>query len=219
MIEEIFFNNSRKKIEGVYFQSTNINNSAAIIISPHPLYGGTMNNTVIHNIFYVLVKNNFSVLKFNFRGVGKSMGYFDHGNGELMDAAIAFDWLRNKNPEARDYWVIGFSFGAWLALQLLLRRPEINYFIMIAPTTASYDFNFVFPCPASGIIIQGNRDVISKQEDSYKLYQKLSRENMNVYYKLIVGADHSFFNCYFLLNYAIQNFIIDRKNSEADDGN
>ena len=141
------------------------------------------------------VKNHFSVLRFNFRGVGKSLGTFDHGQGELIDAATALDWLQSKNPEASSYWVIGFSFGAWITMQLLMRRPEIDAFIIIAPPASSYDFNFLSPCPAPGLIIQGTDDDISKESDSYKLYEKLSKQrDSKMEYSMIENADHFFVN-------------------------
>jgi len=62
----------------------------------------------------------------HFRGVGRSQGSFDHGTGELSDAASALDWAQTINPEARACWVAGFSFGAWIGMQLLMRRPEVE---------------------------------------------------------------------------------------------
>ena len=167
-----------------------------------------MNNKVVYHTFHTFVKNNFSVLRFNFRGVGKSLGSFDQGNGELIDTATAMDWLQSKNPEASSYWVIGFSFGAWIAMQLLMRRPEIDNFITIAPPTTSYDFNFLSPCPAPGLIIQGTEDDISKEEDTYTLYEKLSKQRNNeIEYVAIDGANHFFTNHMDKLTNTIDTYI------------
>ena len=97
-----------------------------------------------------LRRRGFATLRFNFRGVGKSQGVFDNGIGELSDAASALDWVQQIHPEARTTWIAGFSFGAWIGMQLLMRRPEVRGFISIAPPANMYDFTFLAPCPSSG---------------------------------------------------------------------
>merc|ERR1712094_147752 len=104
------------------------------------------------------IKRGFSTLRFNFRGVGRSQGAFDDGPGELSDAASALDWAQTYNPNAQTCWIAGFSFGAWVAMQLMMRRPEITGFISIAPPADSQDFSFLAPCPASGMILHGDND-------------------------------------------------------------
>ncbi len=104
-----------------------------------------MNNQIVYNLFYNFVKRGFSVLRFNFRGVGRSQGAFDHGQGELSDAAAALDWAQAVNPDARDCWIAGVSFGAWIGMQLLMRRPEIEGFISIA--AHGQPLRFLLPRP------------------------------------------------------------------------
>src|SRR5277367_5243733 len=82
------------------------------------------------------------------------------GTGELSDAASALDWAQTINPEARACWVAGFSFGAWIGMQLLMRRPEVEGFISIAPPANLYDFSFLAPCPSSGLIVHGDKDAV-----------------------------------------------------------
>ncbi|MDZ5761560.1 alpha/beta hydrolase [Lyticum sinuosum] len=184
----IFYSSGR--IEGKYYQCENPRAPAALILSPHPLYGGSMNNKVIYRIFDACVRGGFSALRFNFRGVGQSHGSFDNGVGELLDAATALDWLQNSAPEASAYWIMGFSFGSWIGMQLLMRRPEVSGFIIIAPPTNSYDFSFVSPCPTSGLIIQGTKDEIVPEQSVYKLWENLSNQK-EVDYQLI-EANHMF---------------------------
>lgn len=192
-MREIMFNGAVGKIEGKYFHSDENNAPTALVLHPHPLHGGTMNNKVVYNVFHTLVNNKFSVLRFNFRGVGKSNGVFDHGVGELLDAATALDWLQAHNPGASSYWVAGFSFGAWIAMQLLMRRPEVNGFIALSPPADAYDFNFLSPCPAPGIIVQGTADEIVSESSVFNLYEKLSKQrNSDVEYMPIYDADHFF---------------------------
>src|SRR5258708_22979052 len=115
-----------------------------------------MNRQVICERYYAFVRGNFSVKRFNFRGVGRSQGAFDHGQGELSDAASALDWAQSINPEARSCWIAGFSFGAWIGMQLLMRRPEIESFISVAPPSYLYDLSFLAPFPASVLIWHGD---------------------------------------------------------------
>ena len=91
----------------------------ALVLHPHPLHGGTMNNKVVYTLYQTFVRRGFSTLRFNFRGVGRSQGSFDRGEGELADAAAALDWLQSYNPNAASCWVAGYSFGAWIGMQLL----------------------------------------------------------------------------------------------------
>ena len=155
-----------------------------------------------------MVNEKFSVMRFNFRGVGKSSGVFDHGAGELLDAATALDWLQAHNPGASSYWVIGFSFGAWIAMQLLMRRPDINGFIAISPPAQSYDFGFLSPCPAPGLLIQGTHDSIVPEASVISLYEKLDKQkNSDIEYASISNADHFFKNQMEELADAISSYI------------
>ena len=145
---EIIFNGPEGRLEGRYHRSKQENPSVALILHPHPLYGGSMNNRVVYQIFHCYARRGFSVLRFNFRGVGRSQGVYDEGDGELSDAAAALDWLQSTNPDSPQCWIAGFSFGAWIAMQLLMRRPEITGFVSVAPPANLYDFSFLAPCPS-----------------------------------------------------------------------
>jgi len=114
----------------------------------------------------------FTVLRFNFRGVGRSQGEYDQGVGELSDAASALDYLQSLHPNAKHCWVAGFSFGAWIGMQLLMRRPEITGFISASPPANMYDFSFLAPCPASGLIINGLADRVAPPADTRALVEK-----------------------------------------------
>lgn len=121
---EIIFNGPEGRLEGRYQPGKTANAPIGIVLHPHPQYGGTMNNKVVYHLYQSFLGLGFSVLRFNFRGVGRSQGEFDEGTGELSDAASALDWLQGFNANASSCWVAGFSFGAWIGMQLLMRRPE-----------------------------------------------------------------------------------------------
>ena len=113
---EVIFNGPAGRIEGRYHHSRKANSPIALVLHPHPQFGGTMNNPVTYTLFQNFVARGFSVLRFNFRGVGRSQGAFDGGIGELSDAASALDWLQSQNADASQCWIGGFSFGAWIAI-------------------------------------------------------------------------------------------------------
>ena len=120
---EVIFPGPDGRLEGRYHPQKNKDAPIAIILHPHPLYGGTMNNKVVYNLHYAFHRIGFTCLRFNFRGVGRSQGEYDQGIGELSDAAAALDYLQSLNANAKNCWVAGFSFGAWIGMQLLMRRP------------------------------------------------------------------------------------------------
>ncbi len=152
-----------------------------------------MNNAIVQALYKTFVRRGFATLRFNFRGVGKSQGEFDNGVGELSDAAAALDWIQTFHPEAETTWVAGFSFGSLIGMQLLMRRPEIRGFITIAPPANMYDFSFLAPCPASGVIIQGDADEVATPSGTQKLVDKLrTQKHITIQHDVIPGANHFF---------------------------
>ena len=191
---EIFFNGPDGRLEGRYQHGAGDTPPVGLVLHPHPRHGGTMNNKVAYTLYRVFARVGFSTLRFNFRGVGRSQGRYDEGVGELADAASALDWLQGHNPDAKGCWVAGFSFGAWIAMQLLMRRPEIAGFIAVAPPANRYDFSFLAPCPVSGLIIQGSADDIVPAAGVTELAEKLSSQRGVEIACRIVGAAGHFFD-------------------------
>ena len=190
---EIFIPGPSGRLEGKYFKNGKRNSPVAVILQPHPQYGGTMNNRIVQETYNIFVKNNFSVLRINFRGVGKSEGTFDNGQGELSDAAAALDWIERENQDYTQCWVSGFSFGSLICMQLIMRRPEVNKFIAIAPQPNVYDFTFLAPCPSSGQVIFGEKDELVSKESINELNNRLkSQKGIEVIFSEIKGANHFF---------------------------
>ena len=189
--KEIFIPGPSGRIQAKYFKSKQQGAPVALVLQPHPQYGGTMNNRIVsetHNRFY---KNNFSVIKINFRGVERSDGVFDNGQGELSDAAAALDWIEKENPGYSQCWVSGFSFGALICMQLIMRRPEVSKFIAISPQPNVYDFTFLAPCPISGLIIYGKNDELVQVDSILNLQKRLNiQKNISVKFDSIPNANH-----------------------------
>lgn len=192
---EVIFTGPAGRIEGRYHPPKTRNSRIAVVLHPHPQFGGTMNNQVAYQMYYMFAERGFAVLRFNFRGVGRSQGSFDHGLGELSDAAAALDWVQSFNPDARACWIAGFSFGAWIGMQLLMRRPEVEGFISVAPQPNLYDFSFLAPCPSSGLIVHGAADRVVSPTDMQTLIDKLkTQKGIVIQQNIIEGANHFFEN-------------------------
>ena len=154
-----------------------------------------MDNKVAYYLYHAFAHRGFVTLRFNFRGVGRSQGEFDNGIGELSDAASALDWLQSMNANSSGTWIAGFSFGAWIGMQLLMRRPEIKGFISVAPPANLYDFSFLAPCPSSGLIVQADDDDLVTPLSIQKLVEKLqAQKSIDVKHDIIKGANHFFEN-------------------------
>jgi len=190
---EVIINGPAGRIEARYHHEPAQTAPVAIILHPHPQFGGTMNNQIVYHLYYTFVRRNFSVLRFNFRGVGRSQGLFDNGPGELSDAATALDWMQSYNPDARACWIAGVSFGSWIAMQLLMRRPEIEGFISVAPPASLYDFSFLAPCPSSGLMVNGGDDRVISTESVIELVEKLkTQKGVVIDHKVVPGTNHFF---------------------------
>ena len=209
--KEIFIPGPSGRIQGKYFKSEQPNAPVAIVLQPHPQYGGTMNNRVVYETYNCFYKNNFSVIRINFRGVDKSDGIFDNGQGELSDAAAALDWIEKENPGYSQCWVSGFSFGSLICMQLIMRRPEVNKFITISPQPNLYDFTFLSPCPISGIIIYGKNDELVQVDSILNLKKRMSmQKNIDVKFESIVNANHFYKNKEKELSATIDRYIKDK---------
>lgn len=192
---EVVINGPDGRIEARYQQSKIPKAPLAILLHPHPEYGGTMNNNIVYALYRCFIDRGCSAIRFNFRGVGRSQGQFDNGEGELHDAATVLDWLQVYTPSAGSYWVGGFSFGSWIGMQLLMRRPELSGFISISPPANMYDFSFLAPCPVSGLILQGDRDEIVPKDSVDNFVDKMAiQKGIQIEYRQIPGADHFYTN-------------------------
>lgn len=190
---EVIINGPAGRLEGRYSHSKIKNAPLALILHPSPQHGGTMNNKITHALFQAYVARGFSTLRFNFRGVGRSQGVFDNGEGELSDAASALDWMQEINPNAPYVWVAGFSFGAWIGMQLLMRRPEIHGFVSVAPPAHAHDFTFLAPCPTSGLIVHGGSDDVVPQQSVDDFVGRLHQQKgIKIDYRVMQNSNHFF---------------------------
>lgn len=190
---EVIFPGAAGRVEGRYQEPSKEGAPIALVLHGHPRAGGSMQDRVTVQLYKLFASKGFGVLRFNFRGIGRSQGVFDNGMGELSDAASALDYLQSMNPNAEQCWVGGYSFGAWIGLQLLMRRPEIDGFLAVAPPANHYDLSFLAPCPASGVIIYGTRDSVTTAQDMERVISRIrTQKNIKVDAAVVEGADHFF---------------------------
>ena len=209
--KEIFIPGPSGRIQAKYFKNSQPEAPLALVLQPHPQYGGTMNNRIVYETYNSFYKFGFSVIRINFRGVEKSDGVFDNGQGELSDAAAALDWIEKENPGYSQCWVSGFSFGSLICMQLIMRRPEVNKFIAISPQPNVYDFTFLAPCPISGLIVYGKNDELVPEENILNLKKRLNaQKNIEVKFDSIVNANHFYKNKEKELATSIERYLKDK---------
>ena len=207
-IVEVFIPGPVGRLEAKYYKSKKNTSPIALVLQPHPQYGGTMNNKVVVDMFQTFIDNDFSVCRVNFRGVGKSDGEFDNGQGELADSAAALDWLERENFDNSQCWVSGFSFGSLMAMQLLMRRPEINRFIAVSPQPNVYDFSFLAPCPTSGQVVHSENDELVTKESISELDNRIkNQKGVEVIFSKIKNSNHFFKNKEKELTLEIEKYI------------
>ncbi len=159
----------------------------AVICHPHPLHGGTMTNKVVHTVARGLVELGLPVVRFNFRGVGKSDGRYDAGRGEVDDLLTVVNWLQKQYPEA-PVWLAGFSFGSYVvarAQQLI----DVERLLLIAPPVTRYGFSEVPPLALPTLVIQGGEDEVV---DAQAVREWVAKQAPKAVYHCVEGAGHFF---------------------------
>lgn len=179
-------------LEGRFHRASQPDAPIVLVRQPNPKFGGTMNTLVVYSLFTAFQDAGFSVLRFNFRGVGRSVGEFTGGPGELADATAAWGWLRAECPQAKAKWGAGFSFGAWIALRLLVRDGGFDGFVAVAPPANNLDFSFLAEWRTPGLIVHGTADQLVPEEVVKQLAAKPRAPGVTVDYAPIAGASHFF---------------------------
>jgi alpha/beta superfamily hydrolase len=160
---------------------------AALVCHPHPLYGGTMHNKVVHRLARGLRTSGAVVLRFNFRGVGQSQGEHAHGEGEVDDARAALDWLRGRYPDL-PFELAGFSFGARVVLRLGCAARPVRMIAAGFPTKGM-DTKFLSECAVEKIFIQSTHDEHGPRRDLEELFHRFAEPKRLLW---IEARDHFF---------------------------
>jgi len=175
---------------------------AAVVGHPHPLHGGTMQNTVVFRTARALRSAGLATLRFNFRGVEASEGVHDGEGAEELDMSAGLDWLAQELP-GKPLWAAGFSFGARTAIGLATREPRITGLIAVAPPVQVYDIPELNQLQQHGLILMGSRDEFGTLSDLERQYPNLPA---GLETHEIEGADHLFRGKSPLVEATIENY-------------
>ena len=159
----------------------------AILCHPHSLHGGSMNNKVVHMLADTLSDMGLLSVSFNFRGVGKSKGSFDHGVGETDDMLAVVEWFRRRYHQA-PIWLVGFSFGAYVALRGHT-QAEADRLLLVAPPVGMFDFDGIPDVEIPWMVIQGGKDEIIEPG---KVSNWVQGQKQHPEYHWMAEADHFF---------------------------
>ena len=160
----------------------------ALILPPHPTQKKhypelNFDSSIVDKIADSFHKENFSTLTINYRGMGRSEGTLSDAPEDILkDTNKAIHWLENTLPLTKELWIAGHSYGAWLSLNMLMRRPEITGFALVGlPIKKSFDYSFISPYHEGGIIIQSTNDPLAPNiADINKVFRSLSPAQSNM---------------------------------------
>jgi alpha/beta superfamily hydrolase len=159
----------------------------ALVAHPHPLYGGTMDNKVVHTLVRAFLALGYVCARMNFRGVGKSAGEHDHGRGETDDMAVLLAHMRAQYPDL-PVALSGFSFGTFVQSHLAQRMAEqgqpAERLVLVGTAAGKWQIANV---PADTILIHGELDETIPLAD---VFAWAGPQDLPVI--VVTGADHFF---------------------------
>ena len=188
-VQSLFLPGPAGKLEALWEQpETPRTDLVALACHPHPLFGGTMHNKVVHHTARALQELGLAVLRFNFRGAGESQGAHDHGRGEADDVRAALGWLEEKTPGA-EIVLAGFSFGAWVGLRVGCEDKRVKALVGVGMPTNNSDFSYLAACAKPKLFVQGSRDQYGSRESVEAIVARTADPKKLVW---VADADHFF---------------------------
>ena len=192
---DVIFPGPEGRLEGRFSPPPRPRAPVAMILHPHPQGGGTMNDRITQALYKTFVRRGFATLRFQFsRRRAQPGGVSTTASVNSATRHPRSTGYRASTPKRRRRGSRASAFGAWIGMQLLMRRPEIRGFISVAPPANMYDFTFLAPCPSSGIIVNGLGDEIVTPASVVKLVEKLrtQKRGITVHHDEIPRANHFF---------------------------
>ncbi len=188
--ERITFAAPGRRLEGVLARPAGVARAGVVICHPHPQYGGSMHNAVVKAVARELVAGGYATLRFNFSGVGESEGRYSGGPDEIADARAALATLSGALPTATQLHLVGYSFGAWIALRIAAENGLVDRVVAIAPP-----LGLLATAPDERIqrpvgIIAAEIDQFSSAE-RLDAYARTHAERVTIH-AVIPGANHFF---------------------------
>jgi alpha/beta superfamily hydrolase len=146
--------------------------AAVVFAHPLPIQGGTMHTKVVFQAAKALTRIGCVVLRFNFRGVGRSAGTWDHGRGEMDDYRAAADFMAGRYPDL-EMWAAGFSFGSYIAMTAGADDERMCALIGIAPPVNRYEYASVRLSAKPKFIVHGEADELIPLKAVREFYAQL----------------------------------------------
>src|ERR1700694_1327570 len=168
----LFIPSSHGQLEAILKSPRGPIRGVALVLHPHPLFGGTMHNKVVFRAAAALNDAGLVALRLNFRGVGQSTGEHDEGRGERQDVRAGLDYLSANYP-GEEITLCGFSFGARVGLEAGMSDERVSRLISIGTPVDKYDFSFLERCRKPILFVQGDRDEFGRVEPLRELVAKL----------------------------------------------
>lgn len=218
----VYFGITGKRIEGRYLKQKKNTSPAVLILPPDPRFSyrrsadigqqtlrETISNEIVKIIEKQFQKQGFTTLAINYQGSGKSEGIFREFRDGVITASTSLDWLQSQNTEASHFWIAGYSFGACVAADISMRRPEVENFIFVSPLIEKYDISFMCPSLCNGLVVVGEKDEFTDNNKLNKLITKMNEGsyNVTVVSSIIENAKHDFNNQQKQLEAIINNYI------------
>lgn len=219
--------NNNEKIDGIYYHNNNVDSQVVLI-----LHGDkdnyNKNSDYLDMIFDSFIERDFSVLMINFsknerNNIKQTKTELLKDDCELEketeEATVALNWIHEKNFESKDYWICSIGKGVIPTLQLVMRRPEINNYILIDPIMKKDDLNFIVPCLAFGMIMRSESNIDFTDERMNEVQEKLmTKTESKVESETIYDNDKNI-QATILETKTVLNKYIDRKQFEFFENN
>jgi len=189
--QHITFLSDAGTCEGIYVHPDQVDHVPGLVLChPHPLHGGDMENNVIRAFTSAFAAAGFAVLRFNFRGVGKSTGRYAEGVGEQGDAKAALTWIATQpGVDTARLFLVGYSFGARVTLAVAAADSRVSGFIVIAPPILRGDWPTLESGRGPKIFLCGDRDPYAPPEVLARAVKNLDEPKRLAIFS---DADHFF---------------------------
>lgn len=194
------------ELEALYRPNNLQAERVALVLHPHPQFGGTMHNKVVARTSKALQEAGIEPLRVNFRGVGYSTGVYDEGRGETDDARTALEYLLAQQPQAREVLIAGFSFGSAVGMRLGCADARVHKLIAIGAPARLHDLELLLSCTKPKLFIHGERDEIAPLTPLVELLEQVPASSLHQLVT-IAGAGHFFDDQLPQLMQAVKDFV------------
>jgi alpha/beta superfamily hydrolase len=189
---EVIVKTSVGKLDLRYHHSKSVLAPAVIVVDSDADDEGKYRKAT-DTIYQAFVDSNFSALKFSFRRNKNISRELNPDDVNLLDLIGALEWLHNKNIECRSFWLTGIDVGAFYGLQLVMRRPEIDNYMLFSPNIRKNEMNFLVPCSSCGVLVRASEDLKFLEEDCIALQDRLmTKTESKIDHFTIYDAERNF---------------------------